>query len=414
MKTLHPAAAYIVRNSIEACTAGLIQTALVIYLVRTLAVSPAQMALLGVAHMATHVLLEIPTGIVADVFSRKASILIGGVLIGINALVVASTPLYALALIATIIEAAGDTFVSGALDAWLTDEVGADQAARVILRAEQLGTPVYWVGVGASVLLSTVFAPRTPILLGGALWLMACVALWRLMPETDFVRRAGATASWRSTALQFVSTLRDGLRLVLGSRLLLLLFATQALIGAFDGGFHNLDKLHLFTHRSLPELRLPAMGVVDESAWVALLQVATSLLYVLGLWLLRRRADITDAATAPKVLLTLFTGVGVSAVAFVLAPAFGAAMALLAVMSTLRMLVDPLLRTWFNRHVTSDVRATVLSMSTQANRFGMMTGGLLAGALGEAAGLRTALLVATLALLPLMHALRLAMRQQRL
>ncbi len=414
MKTLHPAAAYTLRNSIEACTSGLIQTALVIYLVRTLAVSPAQMALLGVAHMATHVLLEIPTGIVADVFSRKASILIGGILIGVNALVVGSAPLYALALIATIIEAAGDTFVSGALDAWLTDEVGADQAARVILRAEQLGTPVYWAGVGASVLLSTVFAPRAPIVLGGALWLVACVALWRLMPETGFVRRAGATASWRSTALQFVSTLRDGLRLVLGSRLLLLLFATQALIGAFDGGFYNLDKLHLFTHRSLPELRLPAMGVVDESAWVALLQVATSLLYVLGLWLLRLRADITDAVTAPKVLLTLFAGVGVSAVAFVLAPAFGAALALLAVMSTLRMLVDPLLRTWFNRHVTSDVRATVLSMGTQANRFGMMTGGLLAGALGEAVGLRAALLVATLALLPLMHALRLAMRQQRL
>ena len=60
------------------------------------------------------------SGIVADLYSRRLSVIIGGVLIGVCYILTGSIPLYAAALVAAGIEAIGDTFFSGALDAWIT------------------------------------------------------------------------------------------------------------------------------------------------------------------------------------------------------------------------------------------------------------------------------------------------------
>jgi len=71
------------------------------------------------------------------------------------------------------------------------------------------------------------------------------------------------------------------------------------------------------------------------------------------------------------------------------------------VVTTLNNMTEPLLRTWLNQHITSSVRATVLSMNTQANRLGMLGGGLGLGALGNVAGLRVALSASAVLLVPL-------------
>jgi hypothetical protein len=67
---IHPVNAYYLRNCIEAFNSGLIQTALFVLFVRTLALTPLQLALVGVVHMLAHVLLEIPTGVIAAANSR--------------------------------------------------------------------------------------------------------------------------------------------------------------------------------------------------------------------------------------------------------------------------------------------------------------------------------------------------------
>ena len=66
--------------------------------------TPLQLALIGTVHMLTHVLLEIPTGVVADVFSRRASVIAGGLLIGIGFMLIGTVPLFIAALIASIIK----------------------------------------------------------------------------------------------------------------------------------------------------------------------------------------------------------------------------------------------------------------------------------------------------------------------
>jgi DHA3 family tetracycline resistance protein-like MFS transporter len=57
---------------------------------------------------------------------------------------------------------------------------------------------------------------------------------------------------------------------------------------------------------------------------------------------------------------------------------------------------------WVNQHVESRVRATVLSMSSQANAIGQMAGGPAVGAIGTVSSLRVALVVGALLLTPAM------------
>ena len=407
MKKLQPTTAFFLFNAFGAFNSGLIQTALYVYYVRTLLISPFQLSLISTVHMLAHVAFELPTGIVADVYSRKLSVLIGSALIGVCYILTGAVPLFVAMLVATFIEAVGDTFVSGALDAWLTDEVGTDKMGGVILRAEQLGTPVHWAGVALSVLISTVFNHQLSIVLGGALWLVATAVLSLLMPETGFVRRAAQpTMTLRESWKGMLSTFDDGVRLVRAQRTLLLLFVVQALIGAFGAGLFGFDKLHVFTNFALPVLRVPMVGALDESAWVAIFAAVGSGLYLLGIAWLRRVTDLNDATDAPRVLFGLFAAVGIGTVAFALAPSFGVAAVALCLVTTLNNMTEPLLRTWLNQHITSSVRATVLSMSTQVNRFGMLGGGLGIGALGNVAGLRVALSASALLLVPLLALLR--------
>jgi len=404
-KKLSPITAFYLHNGFGAFNSGLIFTTLYVYYARTLALTPFQLALIGTVHMAAHVIFELPTGVVADVFGRKASTLLGGLIAGICFIITGAIPLYAVVMAASIVEAIGDTFVSGALEAWLADEVGAENIGNIILRAEQIGTPIHWTGVAGSVLLATLFNQQVPIIVGGALWVVAFFVLLPLMPETGFVRKAhvDSTFSPRSYWRHLCDTFADGIHLVRVQRTVLMLFVAQVLIGGFGNGFFSLNQLHLITSFTLPKIVLPQIGLLDDSAWIAIVNAASSALYVVGIAGMRRFADMNDLGQIPRLLIGLFASVGIGALVFAFTSSFALAILALCILITLNNLTEPLLRTWLNQHITSDVRATVLSMNVQANRLGMMGGGLVIGALGNVAGLPLALGASVLFLLPLLR-----------
>ena len=72
------------------------------------------------------------------------------------------------------------------------------------------------------------------------------------------------------------------------------------------------------------------------------------------------------------------------------------------VIKALLELADPVTKSWVNRQILSDVRATVLSMRSQINTVGQLGGGLSVGLISNWAGLRIALAAAGLLLLPLL------------
>ena len=67
---------------------------------------------------------------------------------------------------------------------------------------------------------------------------------------------------------------------------------------------------------------------------------------------------------------------------------------------SLRIASSPIFTAWTNQNIESNVRATILSMASQMNSLGLMTGGPFIGTIGTAISLPVALTVTGLARIP--------------
>ena len=103
---------------------------------------PFELLLVGTVLEGSIFLFEIPTGVVADVRSRRMSIIIGLILIGTGFAFEGAIPLFATVLIAQVIWGVGYTFISGAREAWIADELDdEEQTGRIYLRAPSWARP---------------------------------------------------------------------------------------------------------------------------------------------------------------------------------------------------------------------------------------------------------------------------------
>jgi DHA3 family tetracycline resistance protein-like MFS transporter len=119
-------------------------------------------------------LFEIPTGVVADIHSRKLSIVIGYVLIGAGFILEGSFPIFWTILLAQVVWGLGYTFTSGATEAWISDEIGEEKAAQAFMRSSQLGHVGGLVGLVAGIVMGNIQI-TLPIILGGTLiMVMGC------------------------------------------------------------------------------------------------------------------------------------------------------------------------------------------------------------------------------------------------
>ncbi len=119
-----------------------------VHLVRDLHMSPLQLVLMGTVMEATVFVSEIPTGVIADTFSRRASLILSFVLQGAAIVIVGLTNEPAVAIAAWGFWGFGYTFMSGAYEAWITDEVGVERVAGVFLRGARICFVGELVGLG--------------------------------------------------------------------------------------------------------------------------------------------------------------------------------------------------------------------------------------------------------------------------
>ncbi|MCE2532211.1 MAG: MFS transporter, partial [Acidimicrobiia bacterium] len=94
----------------------------VVWWVVKLRLSPLQLALLGTALVLTILLAEAPTGVLADLYGRKPSVVASFAVMGAAMALMAASPAFAVMMIAQAVLAAGWTLQSGAATAWVTDE----------------------------------------------------------------------------------------------------------------------------------------------------------------------------------------------------------------------------------------------------------------------------------------------------
>ena len=147
--------------------------------------APLQLVLVGTTVELSTFLFEVPTGIVADIFSRRLSIILGYVLMGLGFLIEGFFPAFVPILLAQVVWGLGYTFTSGAKQAWITDEIGEEHANQLFLRTARLGGYAWLFGLGLTLLFG---ANNTaiPIRVGAMGILLTGIVLAIIMPETGF------------------------------------------------------------------------------------------------------------------------------------------------------------------------------------------------------------------------------------
>jgi len=364
-----------------------------VYFVKAVGMSPLQLVLVGTFMELTVFFFEVPTGIVADVYSRRLSTIVGVVIMGLAIVFVGSVAEAWAVILGWSIWGFGYTFTSGATDAWLADEIGVDNIRPVYLRSAQLARIVSLFGIAASVGLGLV-ALWLPIVGGGCVIIAVGAALAVLMPETGF--KPAERGEAESAARVMVRTGLTGARLVRRRPLLLLILAISASWGAWSEGYDRLSDAHL-----LRDVGLPSFFGLSFVVWFGLICAASLLLAIFVARPANRRLEQVDQLTVSWVLLGLDIVLIASVVVFGVAGAFWLALVAMLFVNVARSLAMPLFTSWLNQSIeNSIVRATVMSITSQADAVGQWTGGPAIGAIGNVFGIRAALVTGAFFLSP--------------
>src|SRR5918995_410488 len=193
-------------RGVEAFAFGLGWTVAPIFFVRELGLSPLELVLAGTALELAYFVFEIPTGIVADIYGRRRSTIIGVLGLGLGFVATGLAGGVALVLAAAAFMGFTWTFKSGAEEAWITDEVGPERVGRSFHAGEQAARVGGLLGIAAAVGLALVDL-RLPIVAGGVVLVALGGALAAVMKETAFV---SARSDELSTAASMAQTAREG------------------------------------------------------------------------------------------------------------------------------------------------------------------------------------------------------------
>lgn len=364
-----------------------------VYFVMQVDMNPLELVLTGTAMELAIFLFEIPTGVVADTFSRRASLIVGWIVMGLAMGAVGLVDGVAAVLLLYALWGLGYTFTSGAHEAWITDEVGVERVGRVFARGQQIGYLGALAGVAVSVAIAS-WSIGAAVSIGGAL--VASFALFAIatMPEHGFRRRppeerGGALRELRITAA-------NGGRFVRAQPILLLMFAIFFFAGASTESFDRLWEAHF-----IRDVGLPGLGSLDPVVWFGIFEAGSMLIGLVATQVLVRRFDRYGQGRLAR-LLFVFTAVQVAGIlVFAVAGSIALALAGFWLYYLTRSLISPVEKTWLNLNITdSRVRATVISMSGQSDAIGQVVGGPGLGALGTAFSLRTGLLTGGTLLAP--------------
>lgn len=132
MKKIDSSKLYITTSFLNGFFFSLIFTVNLVYHVNIVKLSPLQLVLIGTVLEASVFLLEIPTGVIADLKSRKLSVILGLFITGIAFILEGVMPFFISILISKILWGVGHTFISGATEAWIADEVGEKKFNRYL------------------------------------------------------------------------------------------------------------------------------------------------------------------------------------------------------------------------------------------------------------------------------------------
>ncbi len=402
VKKLDGSAIYLMMVAASSFFFSLAFTTGALYRFQTAGLDPLQLVLLGTMLEGAIFLFEIPTGVVADIYSRRLSVIIGYGLIGLGMLVEGSFPFFAAILLAQAVWGIGFTFISGAQDAWLADEIGEAHLTATYLRGAQLVQIGTLAGIVANVALASIEL-NLPFLFAGTGHIALALFLALFMPEKGF---SPTPQRERHTWQKMGSTFRNGMQAIRGRALLVTILGIALIYGLYSEALDRLWEAHI-----LDNFTLPAIDNLGNVVWFGLVNALVMVMAIGSTELIRRRSSGLDHGRM-VILLSVFSAViSVGLVLFGLATNIVLALASYSTVAIVRRTLQPLYSAWINRGIPTEVRATVLSTYGQMDAIGQIVGGPIVGVVANRFGLRAALVLAGIMLTPVLALYRRAYHQ---
>jgi DHA3 family tetracycline resistance protein-like MFS transporter len=369
-----PASVYLLMRGASSLFFAVIVAVNIVYQVVVAHLDPLGLLLVGSVLELTCLIFQVPTGLLADTYSRKLAVVAGTILIGAGFMVEGLFPNFWAILIAQVIWGAGASLADGAEDAWITDEVGTTLASGLFLRGSQVGQVAGLVGMVAGVALATVRL-NLPIVLGGLLTLVLGAALYFMMREEKFVP---APRHQNGDLAGMVAKAGETLAVIRAKPVLLSILLITAIAGASSEGFDRLFQVHL-----LKDIGLPHLGPVNPLYWFVFLTFGSVLISFGVAELARRRLDLQNHQVAVRALFLSTTILSAAIIGFAFAPSFPAAVIAYWVAQNAARIWNPVQRAWLNQSLEPATRATLFSVDGQANALGQIASGPALGLLAR-------------------------------
>lgn len=396
-KKLSQSTVYLIYAGASSLFFSLVFTVSQVYRIDSIHLNPFQLVLVGTVLETACFIFEIPTGIVADIKSRKLSVIIGTTLIGAAFIIEGSIPSFASVIISQLLWGLGYTFTSGADDAWIADELDGKGLDTIYLKGTQVGQIFSFVGIVLSTIIGSIMV-NLPIIMGGALFIALSALLIFLMMETNFTP---APAEDRNSWQQMIHTFVEGIKFIKGKYILLLMMAISLLYGLYSEGIDRLWTSHFLT-----DTGFPSMIDIKPVVWIGVIEGTAMLLSIVSVEYIKRRMKKSGELDRVWILTLINVFKVVSLIIFGISSKFSFAVTSYLLFYTLRTANEPIYRAWRNKNIKSEVRATVISTYGQMDALGQIIGGPIIGLIALKASISTAIVVAALILTPVIILLK--------
>lgn len=335
----------------------------ILYQMNVAKLSSLQLVLVGTCLEATCFIFEIPTGVIADRFSRKLSVIIGFALIGCGFILEGSIPLFIFISISQIVWGIGYTCVSGALEAWVIDETGKESLFISGAKNASIGQ---FLGIIVSVSLAQI-ALNLPIIIGGITLIILSILLILFMTEKPYNKVAE-----KSGRNYFIDTFKSIYKTVKINHTLAILFLIALFFGLYSEGFDRLWGTLILQTKNFSD----SNGIYIFGSIAAI----TAIIGFLTFNKIEDKAEKANMKIINNILIyiCLVIIIGLCLMTFV---KNGYILVLLVIIINLsRNIIEPFESIWFNNLITdSNNRATILSLKGQVGALGQIGSGPLMG-----------------------------------
>jgi MFS transporter, DHA3 family, tetracycline resistance protein len=384
---------YLIYTGITSLSFSLIFTVNLVYQVETARLNPLQLVLVGTMLEFVAFVCQVPTGVLADLYSRRLAVILGIFLFGAAFVLEGSFPRFDVILVSQILFGVGATLSDGAEQAWITDEVGEGRIGHVFLRSTQVGLLTGFVGALISVACASIRI-NLPIVIGGVLCIGVAGFLILFMPENNF---HPSSREERKTWRDMISTFHSGLQVVRVRSILIVILLIALFYGLYSEGFDRLWTAHF-----LSNFTFPPIGHLKPIVWFGIMTDIGMLLTLGATEIVRRWVNVAQQRMLLRALIVMNVAGVISIFIFALVGNFYVAMIAILFFKVFRTVNEPVYTTWLTLNIEAKVRATVISMRGQVDAFGQIIGGPPVGLIGTVFSIRTALLVSGALLSPVL------------